>query len=127
MALLLDTHALIWWALDLPQLGRRAHSAILGGEPVFVSAVSAFEIAMKHRLGTLPDVERLIDGLDGNLEAQGFVELAVTLDHTLRAGRLPGGHRDPFDRMLIAQAQAEGLAVVTRDGVFGGYGVACVW
>lgn len=128
MRLLLDTHALIWWALDLDRLGRTAHAALLDEKnTVFVSAASAFEMATKHRIGKLPAAARLLGDLPGYLAAQAFEALPITLDHALRAGRLPGPHRDPFDRMLVAQAHAEGLAVVSGDAVFDVYGVARVW
>lgn len=90
---------------------------------MLVSAASAWEIATKHRLGKLPEAELLALDPMGCFEGEGFVPLAVTVEHGAGAGRLPGPHRDPFDRMLIAQAQAEGLIVATADAVFERYGV----
>jgi PIN domain nuclease of toxin-antitoxin system len=125
--LLLDTHAVIWWFAGDERMPLRVRELIYATEDVFVSAASAWEIATKHRLGKLPGVELLANDPMGCIAREGFLPLAVTVEQGARAGRLPGPHRDPFDRMLIAQAHAEGLAVVTGDGVFAGYGVQVVW
>lgn len=128
MRVLLDTHALLWWALDDPRLSGRSREAI--GDPrttVLVSAASAWEIATKARLGKLPAAEALAATLRDYLAEQGFTPLDITLAHGQRAGALPGPHRDPFDRMLIAQAQAEQLALVSNEAVFDQYGVTRVW
>jgi PIN domain nuclease of toxin-antitoxin system len=125
---LLDTHALLWWALDDPQLSRRAYGAIAdAATTVHVSAASAWEIATKVRLGKLPGAERVATNLGAYLARQGFQELPVTVVHGQRAGALPGTHKDPFDRMLIAQAQAENLALVSNETVFDRYGVSRLW
>ena len=126
--LLLDTHALLWWFGDDRRLSRTARAAI-GNESasVFVSAASSWEIATKIRLGKLSDPHGLVDGLDVHLAAQGFQELPVTIEHGRRAGLLAGPHKDPFDRMLIAQAQAEGLAIVSIEMPFDAYGVERIW
>jgi PIN domain nuclease of toxin-antitoxin system len=92
-----------------------------------VSAASAWEIATKVRLGRLPAAERLAASMRDYLPAQGFVALDVTLDHALRAGSLAGAHRDPFDRMLIAQSLAEGMPLVSNEAAFDVFGVARVW
>ena len=94
---------------------------------VAVSAASAWEIATKHRLGKLAAPGPLLDSLLDYLADQDFVELAITIRHAQRAGTLPGDHRDPFDRMLIAQAQLEGLAVASSDEVFDRYGIRRLW
>lgn len=128
MRLLLDTHALLWWLIDDRSLSRRAHAAI--GEPdnhVLVSAISAFEVATKFRLGKLPQGELLASDFDAVVQAQGFAELPVSAAHALRAGSLVGEHRDPFDRMLIAQAIAEGLVLVSNEKLFERYGVQRLW
>ncbi|MEM7693508.1 MAG: type II toxin-antitoxin system VapC family toxin [Pseudomonadota bacterium] len=128
MRLLLDTHALIWWALDLPRLGRAAYAAIDDAtNTVSVSAATAFEIATKHRIGKLPQAAALLADLPGYLMSQDFGVLPVTLDHALQAGALPGPHRDPFDRLLMAQALSDDLTVATQDPVFAHYGVRVVW
>ena len=116
MRLLLDTHALLWWALDDSALSERARDAIADAEAtVYVSAASAWELATKVRLGKLPGAERLAAELGAYVTRQDFTPLPITLEHGQRAGSLPGPHRDPFDRMLVAQAQLEGLMIVTHD------------
>ena len=94
---------------------------------VFVSAASAWEIATKVRLGTLDDPHGVMDSFTAHVRAQGFRELAITWEHGRRAGKLPGPHKDPFDRMLIAQAQIDGLAIVSNEEVFAPYSVERVW
>ena len=94
---------------------------------IFVSAASAWEIATKYRLGKLPGGEALAVDVAGTIRRQGFEELAISIADAERAGRLPGPHRDPFDRMLIAQALARDLPVVSTDAVFDGYGVNRLW
>jgi PIN domain nuclease of toxin-antitoxin system len=94
---------------------------------VFVSAASAWEICTKHRLGRLPEAENLVGNLSSILGQLGFRELPVSLKHGERAGTLPGEHRDPFDRMLIAQAQTENLSVVSSDRFFDKYAVTRIW
>jgi PIN domain nuclease of toxin-antitoxin system len=110
--LLLDTHALLWWLDDHPTLSKKARAAIAdGGNPVFVSAVTIWEIRIKQGLGklTLPAEFRKV------LDAQAFESLPITADHAHRLAELPDHHRDPFDRMLVAQAMTEKLVLVTRD------------
>ena len=124
MRLLLDTHAWLWWLTDDRRLGRRARQAISNPRSeVYVSAASAWEVAIKEALGKL----RLGKAnLEAEIAANGFLELTVRIRHALIAGRLPSVHDDPFDRMLVAQAQAEELAVVTADPVFERYGIQVV-
>ena len=110
--LLLDTHAVLWAMEDNPRLDSNARRAIVDPRnEVFVSAASAWEIAIKRALGRV----RAPDNLGDEVVAAGFSELAVTIFHGELAARLPLYHRDPFDRMLVAQAQAEGLVIVTAD------------
>jgi PIN domain nuclease of toxin-antitoxin system len=126
--LLLDTHALLWWLTDDPQLGVRARTAIANtSNTVVVSAASAWEIATKVRLGNLTAAARLADDFAGYIEREGFWALPISVDHAARAGLLPGPHKDPFDRMLIAQAQAENLALVSNEAAFDTYGVRRIW
>jgi PIN domain nuclease of toxin-antitoxin system len=128
MRLLLDTHALLWWLAGDGQLSAAARVAIAdGGNSVYVSAASAWEVATKHRLGKLPQAGPLATDFARQVAQQGFLGLAVTLDHGQRAGGLPGPHRDPFDRMLVAQAQAENLTLVSNETVFDQYGIVRVW
>jgi PIN domain nuclease of toxin-antitoxin system len=126
--LLLDTHALLWWLDGDRHLSRKARTAI-GDEDnvIFVSAASAWEITTKARLGKLPGAVAVAEDVVGSVSSQGFSSLDITMLHAQRAGRLPGGHRDPFDRMLIAQAQIEDLTLVSNDGVFDAYGVTRLW
>jgi PIN domain nuclease of toxin-antitoxin system len=125
--LLLDTHALLWWLAGDRRLSAPARRAIENDEnAVFVSAASAWEISTKHRLGKL-DAAAIAGRLGALLTSQGFESLDMTVNHAERAGALPGEHRDPFDRMLAAQAQAENLTLVSNDAAFDGYGVALLW
>ena len=128
MKLLLDTHALIWWLRGDARLSALAQTAIADpGNSVLVSAVSAFEVTTKHRLGKLPEAEILARDFDGERRQEGFEALDITIDHAALAGRLQGEHRDPFDRLLIAQALAEGLVLVSNEAVFDGFGVRRLW
>lgn len=126
--LLLDTHTLIWWLGGDPQLPPTTRE-LIGDEvnAIYVSAASAWEISTKVRIGKLPSAAPLVSTLREHIERQGFAELDMTTDHALRAGSLPGAHRDPFDRMLAAQAQAENLAIVSNDTVFDRLGIVRAW
>jgi PIN domain nuclease of toxin-antitoxin system len=126
--LLLDTHALIWWVTNDPALSKAAWDAI--GDPaneISVSAASAWEIATKHRIGKLPNAGPLASDFLGSIAAEGFVGLPISVQEGEAAGRLPGPHRDPFDRMLIAQALAGQLVLVSNERLFDRYGVARLW
>jgi len=126
--LLLDTHVLIWWLGNLPMFSADAREVVADPEnEAFVSSASAFEIATKYRLGKLSVAAAFVDGLDEHLRREGFKPVAISLHHALAAGRLPGLHKDPFDRMLIAQARLEGFTVVTSDPIFQRYRVPVVW
>ncbi len=118
MRLLLDTHVLIWWD-EGSRLSREAAAAIRNTAEVYVSAASAWEIAIKTSLGRLRPSRSVAEAV----EDSGFSELPVTFAHTAGVVALPPVHRDPFDRLLAAQALHEGLMLVTRDPVFGRYGV----
>jgi PIN domain nuclease of toxin-antitoxin system len=126
--LLLDSHTLLWWVTgdsSLPDSTRRRIAQ--AQEAVIVSAVSAWEIAIKLSLGRLPSAGDLLSDFEGALRLDGFQALAISAQHGIRAGLLPGPHKDPFDRMLIAQAQLENLAIVSNDRVFDRYGVNRFW
>jgi len=128
MRVLLDTHALLWWLDGDKRLGKRARTAIADERTtVLVSAASAWEITTKARLGKLPGAVEVAADVGACLRSQRFDALDITMAHAQRAGALPGAHRDPFDRMLIAQAQAENLPLVSNDEIFDRYGVVRIW
>ena len=112
MNLLLDTHTLLWWLDDQSTLSKKAKTAIADGKNiVFISAVVIWEIKIKQALGKLEIPEDFRKVLDD----QPFNKLDITVEHAYAVGDLPAHHRDPFDRMLVAQAKVEGLTLVTRD------------
>jgi PIN domain nuclease of toxin-antitoxin system len=126
--LLLDTHAFLWWLDGDRRLSLRARRAIAAERnAVWVSALSAFEIVLKARLGRLPRAAAVADDLAGAILSQEFIALDVTVAHAQRAGDLPLTHRDPFDRLLAAQAIHEGLHFVSNDEAFDRLGVARYW
>jgi PIN domain nuclease of toxin-antitoxin system len=122
--LLVDTDALLWWLDDAPELSAVARAAIAdpANQPL-VSTASVWEIAIKASLGKLTVPPELPDEIDD----AGFTWLPVGVEHGWAARELPFHHRDPFDRLLIAQALEEHLPLVTRDPHFAAYGVACRW
>jgi PIN domain nuclease of toxin-antitoxin system len=122
--LLLDTHALLWWLADDPALSPTARTAIAAGPTrVLVSAASAWEMSIKRAQGKLD----CPDDLEAELGRHRFQALPITVAHALVAGGLPRHHGDPFDRMLIAQAQLHQLTVVTHDPRFAPYGIPILW
>ncbi|MBC7104238.1 MAG: type II toxin-antitoxin system VapC family toxin [Parvibaculum sp.] len=128
MRLLLDTHTFIWWMTNdraLPASARR----MIGDEDneIFLSAATAWEMAIKHKIGKLPIVAGFIADVPGAMEAEGFVELPVSVVHGQMAGALDGHHKDPFDRMLIAQALCEDLTLVSNETRFDAYGITRLW
>ena len=128
MRLLLDTHALIWWLAADQALSSTARDAIAdSSNDVFVSAASAWEITTKHRIGKLPEAGLLAADFAGFVSEQGFIELPVTIRHGQLAGSLPGIHKDPFDRILIAQAILADMQIVSRDEILSAYGIARLW
>lgn len=121
MRLLLDTHAVIWFTGDPDALRPEAREAIVDADTVVVSAASIWEISTKAALGKLrPPVDDLV----AELGEWGFELLPITASHAWATGQLPGHHRDPFDRMLVAQSRLEGLTIVTRDPAISLYQVA---
>ena len=128
MQLLLDTHALLWWLSGDDALSAAARTAIADEDNgIFISAASILEIATKHRIGKLPGVAAIIADLDRVIADQGFIGMPINLRHGQVAGTLPGPHRDPFDRMLIAQAMLENLVLVSNEQLFDVYGVTRLW
>jgi PIN domain nuclease of toxin-antitoxin system len=126
--LLLDTHTFLWWLAGERALTRRARTAIQSDDnDVFISAVTAWEIATKFRIGKLPEAADVAEDVVGAVVAEGFSDLALSMTHAQRAGALDGPHRDPFDRMLIAQSLIDGLTLVSNERVFDHYGVARLW
>lgn len=118
--LLLDTQVLLWWLGADPSLGRKAKEAIMDGHnEIYVSAATTWEISIKKAIGKLVAP----DDMDAIVQEENFLNLPISLYHGQTAGMLPMLHRDPFDRMLIAQAQTEGLTIVTSDGHFLRYGI----
>ena len=128
MRFLVDTHVLLWSFNGDQALSKRARQVIEdGSNEIFVSAASAWEIATKVRLGKLPTGEILIGDLERYLARLGFEELPISLAHAARAGSLLGEHRDPFDRMLVAQAQGENLPIISGHRIFDVYHVQRIW
>jgi PIN domain nuclease of toxin-antitoxin system len=128
LSLLLDTHTLLWWLDGNQDLSHPAQQAIAEAHRVvFVSAASAWEIATKVRIGKLPDAVHVAEHFAQILDDQAFRQLPITIEHARRAGLMPGTHRDPFDRMLIAQAQIEGLILVSNETLFDRFGVQRLW
>jgi len=128
MRLLLDTHAFLWWLEGNRRLSRKACDAISDiSATVFVSAATAWEITTKFRLGKLPGAAIVANDVAGAVASQSFTPLPISIVHAQRAGGLAGEHRDPFDRMLIAQALSENLALVAIERIFDGYGVDRLW
>ncbi len=129
MTYLLDTHVTLWALTDPARLGPSARKVIENrSSKLVVSAVSAWEIATKHRLGKLPQADVLLGAYSKHLDRLGVIKLSVDEDHALLAGRLEWNHRDPFDRMLAAQTMIESLVIITGDPAFADCrGVPTLW
>jgi PIN domain nuclease of toxin-antitoxin system len=121
--ILLDTHALIWWLNGDNKLGLNAIEQISNPEnDIYVSAATVWEMSIKQQMGKLVAPE----DIESKVEQAGFSALPITLFHGQQAGKLPLHHKDPFDRMLIAQSQAEGLQILTKDEHFPAYGIRLI-
>jgi len=128
MRLLLDTHTFLWWLAGDEALSPAAQAAIAdANNEVFVSVASVWEITTKHRLGKLPGVAAIVGALDTTIANQQFIGLPISILHGQAGGALPGPHRDPFDRMLIAQALADQLVLISNEQIFDSYGVTRLW
>ena len=128
MRVLLDTHALIWFVAGSENLPVVARSVIAdAGNEVFVSAVSAMEVTTKFRLGKLPSAAALANDFERVIAERGFLPLPITVGHAERAGAMAIPHKDPFDRLLIAQAVAEGMTLISNEAVFSSFGVGRLW
>jgi len=125
---LIDTHAFLWWLDGDRRLSAASRRIIADeGNTIIVSAATAWEISTKVRLGKLPGAVDVAADLMGCIRGQKFDHLDITILHAQRSGGLPGVHRDPFDRMLAAQAQIEGLPIISNDLIFDDYAVSRIW
>lgn len=128
MRVLIDTHVLVWWFLGDRRVPAAVRTLIdTDGSTVFVSAASAWEITTKYRLGKMPEAEKLVDRFFDFMVDCDFGALPVTVAHGHRAGLLPGTHKDPFDRMLVAQAIIEDMDLVSSDPAMARLGARVVW
>lgn len=128
MRVIFDTHALLWWLSGDERLPRNLRPAIEGRAiRVFVSAANGWEITTKFRVGKLPHAAPFAADVENRVRGEGFFPLAITMQHAQRAGGLRGPDRDPFDRMLAAQALIEDLPIVSNDRVFDRFGVRRLW
>jgi PIN domain nuclease of toxin-antitoxin system len=127
MRILLDTHVVYWWFADAPRLSHRASSIIAhSSNIILVSAATAWELAIKVQLGKIDALSLVVD-LALYAAEEGFVELAISIEHATRAGLLPRHHRDPFDRLLVAQAQALNVPILSADAILDRYDVRRLW
>ena len=128
LRLLLDTHALIWWLAGDEAISRRAREAIADEvNDIAISAASAMEIATKFRIGKLPGAGLLAQDFEEIIAEQGFGELPISVHHARLAGEMNIAHKDPFDRLLIAQAQVEDLVLVSNEALFDGFAIKRLW
>lgn len=126
--MLLDTHALIWWLAGDEALSRRARDAIADeANEIVVSAASAMEIATKFRIGKLPGAALLAQNFEEIIAEQGFGELPISVRHARRAGDMNIAHKDPFDRLLIAQTQVEDRVLVSNEALFDEFAIKRLW
>jgi len=127
-AYLLDSHVLLWWWFDPDRLTPQVRSLLIDPtSAVFVSAASIWELSLKHHQGKLPELTAVVTDLSGLLQADGFQPLAISLPHGLRAGGYSQPHLDPFDRMLAAQAELEGLVLITADPQLSSFPCQILW
>jgi PIN domain nuclease of toxin-antitoxin system len=128
MKYLLDTHTLLWWLDGDKQLSNDAREIISDPEnDIYVSAASAWEIATKYAKGRLPNAPLILPDFAGVTEQEGFIELTINSAHMVRSAMLPGDHRDPFDRILAAQAIIENMALLSIDEKIPSLGVLTRW
>jgi PIN domain nuclease of toxin-antitoxin system len=128
MRALVDTHALLWWLFDDRRLSGRARQVMEdSANQLLVSSASGWEIMTKHRLGRLPHAGEAVRDLRGAIQRAGFEPLPISLEHAIEAGRLASPHRDPFDRMLAAQARLERIPLISDDQVFAGLSMSTLW
>ena len=128
MPLLLDTVALLFWWSESERLGRAARAALIdNAAPLFVSAVSVWEIANKNRIGKLEALRDFRQDFDSLVARDGFKLLDLTAAHAMKGGYLPGAHRDPFDRLIAGQALVEDMTVITNDPEIAAFGCKVLW
>lgn len=128
MKYLLDTHTLLWWLSADEQLSVQARSIVADAEnDIYVSAASAWEIATKFAKGRLPTASLILPDFEGVIQQEGFIELPINSAHMVRSAMLPGEHRDPFDRILAAQAIIENMALISIDEKMPSLGVLTRW
>ncbi|MFW6105339.1 MAG: type II toxin-antitoxin system VapC family toxin [Chloroflexota bacterium] len=128
MKVLLDTHAFLWWIADDPQLSAHARQIIGNGEnELFLSAASGWEIATKVRLGKLDMPDNLESFVLEQMAVNAIVTLPIRMSHALHVHKLPEHHRDPFDRLLVSQAQLENLPILTADPQIAQYAARIIW
>ena len=128
MRFLIDTHVLIWWLKNADRIPRNVRDELSNGRnTVAVSAASAWEIAIKVKAGKLDFPQNFLDAFDDNLRALVFEPLNITAHHAATGAQLPGTHKDPFDRLIAGQAQADGLTLVSADPVFASLGIIAFW
>lgn len=128
MRVLLDTHVIIWWTMEAHKIGSRVTGLLQApATEIFVSPVSAWEIAYKHSLGKLDFPSAVIDDFDQWIQRLHWAELPFTAKHAVVSARLGGLHKDPFDRMLAGQAKIEGLQLISADPAFKHLGVEALW
>ena len=128
LAYLLDSHALLWWWFDPDRLSGAVRSVLSDSEnQVLVSAASVWELSLKHHQGKLPELASAIADLPGLLQADGFEALPISLAHGIRAGGYSQPHRDPFDRMLAAQAELDRLVLLTADPKLSTFPCQTLW
>lgn len=127
MRLLLDTHTFLWWLAGDRALPEQVRDEIAKAQFVYVSAASVWEIATKYRIGKLPGAAAIVGDLSRVIASEEFTELPIGIRHAEVAGLLPGPHRDPFDRMLIAQATVDDLMLVSNEEIFDAYGAQRLW
>jgi PIN domain nuclease of toxin-antitoxin system len=126
--ILLDTHAYVWWRTEPEKLSDAAHAAIrVRANAVFVSAATVWELSIKAHVKAWDSARVLLLDIEDHLRRQGIRELAMSFSHAREAGSLPMVHRDPFDRMLVAQARVERMLIVSNEELFDRYGVSRVW
>lgn len=128
VTLLLDTHVLLWWWSEPDKLSPRVRALLVDpATRAVVSAASAWEVATKHRIGKYPDGANVLLNWNDRLTEDRFAELPISTAHALRAGSMPGDHRDPFDRMLAAQSILESMPIASGDGALSTLGAERVW